>query len=142
MNSFDQRLNTAWWALRVGLAAEQIIAGADKFFNKITDWTMYLSPVATKVIPVDSTHFMRMIGVVEVALGILLLTRWTKLGAYVVMAWLIGIVINLLTTAMFYDLAVRDLEVAIAAFSLAQLSAVRSAAVVPHAAPPAAILVR
>ncbi len=142
MTSFDKRLNTAWWALRVGLAAEQIIAGADKFFNKITDWTMYLSPIATKMIPVEPAHFMRMIGIVEVALGILLLTRWTKLGAYLVMAWLIGIVINLLTTGMFYDLAVRDFEVAIAAFSLAQLSAVRSAVVVPKAATQAAILVR
>ncbi len=142
MTSLDKRLNTAWWALRVGLAAEQIIAGADKFFNKITDWTMYLSPIATKMIPVEPAHFMRMIGIVEVALGILLLTRWTKLGAYLVMAWLIGIVINLLTTGMFYDLAVRDFEVAIAAFSLAQLSAVRSAVVVPKAATQAAILVR
>lgn len=142
MTSFDKRLNAAWWALRVGLAAEQIVAGVDKFFNKITDWTMYLSPIATKVVPMEPAHFMRTIGIVEIVLGILLLTQWTKLGAYLIMAWLLGIVINLLTTGMFYDLAVRDFEVAIAAFSLAQISAVRSAAGVRNAATEAAILVR
>lgn len=134
MAGFDKRLNTAWWALRIGLAAEQIVAGGDKFFNKITDWSMYLSPMATKVVPVEPGHFMRAIGVVEIALGILLLTRWTRIGAYLVMLWLVGIVINLLTTGLFYDLAVRDFEVAIAAFSLAQLSAVRSIATAPKAA--------
>lgn len=128
MAAFDGRLNVAWWALRIGLAAEQILAGGDKFFNKLTDWSMYLSPLATKVIPVEPAHFMRAIGVAEICLGVLLLTRWTKIGAYLVMLWLVGIVINLVTTGMFYDLAVRDAEVAIAAFALAQLSAARSAA--------------
>ncbi|MGZ4789698.1 MAG: DoxX family membrane protein, partial [Terriglobales bacterium] len=128
MNAFDKRLNIAWWALRIGLAAEQIAAGTDKFFNKIADWSMYLSPLATKVVPVEPAHFMRAIGIVEIALGILLLTRWTKIAAYLLMLWLVGIVINLLTTGMFYDLAVRDAEVAVAAFSLAQLSAARFAA--------------
>ncbi len=128
MNPFDNRLNVAWWALRLGLAAEQIAAGADKFFNKITDWTMYLSPLATKVVPVEPAHFMRAIGVVEILIGLSLLTRWTKSGAYILALWLLGIVINLLTTGVFYDLAIRDFEVAIAAFALAQLSAARSAA--------------
>jgi uncharacterized membrane protein YphA (DoxX/SURF4 family) len=126
-------LNAAWWALRLGLAAEQILAGGDKFFNKLTDWTMYLSPLATKVIPVEPARFMHVTGVVEILLGILLLTRWTKLGAYLVMLWLLGIVVNLLTGA-FYDLAVRDFEVAIAAFALAQLSAARIAAPATNAA--------
>ena len=134
MTAFDSRLNAAWWALRVGLAAEQLIAGGDKFFNKLADWSMYLSPLATRVVPVEPAHFMRAIGIAEIGLGVILLTRWTKIGAYLVMLWLIGIVINLVTTGMFYDLAVRDCEVAIAAFALAQLSAARSAAVLKNAA--------
>ena len=138
MNAFDKRLNIAWWALRIGLAAEQIAAGTDKFFNKIADWSMYLSPLATKVVPVEPAHFMRAIGIVEIALGILLLTRWTKVAAYLLMLWLVGIVTNLLTTGMFYDLAVRDAEVAVAAFSLAQLSAARFAAAPSGAASTAA----
>jgi len=127
VTGFDGRLNAAWWALRIGLAAEQIVAGSDKFFNKLTDWGMYLSPLATKLVPVEPAHFMRAVGVAEIVLGVFLLTPWTKIGAYLVMLWLIGIVINLVSTATFYDLAIRDSEVAIAAFALAQLSSVRSA---------------
>jgi len=138
VNGFDRRLNTAWWALRIGLAAEQIVAGGDKFFNQLADWTMYLSPLATKVVPVGPARFMHAIGVGEIVLGVILLTRWTKIGAYLLMLWLIGIVINLVTTGMFYDLAVRDCEVAIAAFALAQLSAARSSKVPPTAASSAA----
>ncbi len=120
--AIDSRLTTAWWVLRIGLAAEQIVAGGDKYFNKLADWTMYLSPVATRIVHVEPVHFMRAIGVAEIALGILLLTRWTKIGAYLVMLWLLSIAVNLITTGMFYDLAVRDVEVALAAFALAQLS--------------------
>jgi len=121
----DRRLNIAWWALRIGLAIEQLVAGSDKFFNKLADWGMYLSPLATHMIPVEPSHFMRAIGIVEILLGTCLLTRWTKFASYAVMLWLIGIAINLVTTGMFYDLALRDCEVAIAAFALAQLSTFR-----------------
>ena len=124
----DKRLNTAFWALRVGLAFEQIIAGGDKFFDKLADWGMYLSPLAARVIPVEPSHFMRAIGVVEILFGIMLLTPWTRLASYAVMLWLIGIAINLIATGMFYDLALRDCEVAIGAFTLAQLSTVRERA--------------
>jgi hypothetical protein len=68
---------------------------------------------------------MHIVGIIEIAAGIVVLTRWTKFGAYLVMAWLIGIAINLVTTGMFYDLAIRDVEIAVAAFALAQLSAAR-----------------
>ena len=121
----DRRLNIAFWALRIGLAFEQLVAGTDKFFNKLADWGMYLSPLATRMIPVEPNHFMRAIGVVEILFGILLLTPWTKLASYAVMLWLIGIAINLAVTGTFYDLALRDCEVAIAAFVLAQLSTFR-----------------
>ena len=123
--NFDKRLNTAWWALRIGLGLGPIIAGVDKFFNKIVDWGMYLSPLATKVVPVSTATFMYVVGVIEIIAGIVVLSRFTKLGSYVVMLWLIGISINLLTTGMFFDLAMRDVELAVAAFALSQLSAAR-----------------
>jgi uncharacterized membrane protein YphA (DoxX/SURF4 family) len=124
--ALNGNLNVAWWALRIGLAVEEIVAGADKFFNKLADWGMYLSPTATKVIPVQPAQFMHVVGVVEIVLGVVLLTRWTKVGAYLVMLWLVGIAVNLLITGLFYDLALRDCEVAISAFALAQLSAARN----------------
>jgi uncharacterized membrane protein YphA (DoxX/SURF4 family) len=128
MPSFDRRLNTAWWALRIGLGIAPIVAGLDKFFNILVDWSMYLSPLTTRVVHLTPSTFMHIVGVIEIIAGIVVLSRWTRLGAYVVMAWLIGISINLLTTGMFYDLAVRDLELSIAAFTLAQLTAVREGA--------------
>ena len=128
MNTFDSRLNISWWALKIGLGVGPIIAGTDKYFNKLTDWTMYLSPLATKIVPVSASTFMHVVGAVEILAGIVVLSRWTKLGAYIVALWLLGIAINLLTTGMFYDLAMRDVEIAIGAFALAQLSALREQA--------------
>jgi hypothetical protein len=125
MTDFDGRLNAGWWALRIGLGIGPIITGIDKFFNKLTDWGMYLSPIATRIVPVSATTFMRGVGVVEILAGLIVLSRWTKLGSYIVMLWLVGIAVNLLTTGMFYDLAMRDVEIAIGAFALSQLAAVR-----------------
>ena len=133
MKEFDSRLNAAWWALRIAIGVGPIAAGVDKYFNKLTDWTMYLSPLATKIIPVKDTTFMHIVGVVEVIAGIIVLTRWTKIGSYIVGLWLLAIAANLLTTGMFYDLAVRDVEIAVAAFALSQLSAVRESASVAAA---------
>ena len=125
MNTFDGRLNISWWALKIGLGVGPIIAGSDKYFNKLTDWTMYLSPLATKIVPVSPPTFMHVVGAVEILAGIVVLSRWTKLGAYILALWLLGIAINLLTAGMFYDLAMRDVEIAVGAFALAQLSALR-----------------
>lgn len=125
MTNFDKRLNASWWALRIGLGLGPIIAGADKYFNKLADWGMYLSPLATKVVPVSTATFMHIVGIVEIIAGLIVLSKWTKVGSYIVMIWLLCIAANLLTMGMFYDLAVRDVEIAIGAFALSQLSSVR-----------------
>ena len=125
MTTFDKRLNVSWWTLRIALGVVPILSGLDKYFNRLTDWGMYLSPLVTKVVPVSTPTFMHVVGIIEIIAGILVLSRWTKIGSYIVMLWLIGIAINLVTTGMFYDIAVRDLEIAVAAFVLSQLTAVR-----------------
>jgi uncharacterized membrane protein YphA (DoxX/SURF4 family) len=125
MTTFDKRLNVSWWTLRIALGVVPILSGLDKYFNRLTDWGMYLSPLVTKVVPVSTPTFMHVVGIIEIIGGILVLSRWTKIGSYIVMLWLIGIAINLVTTGMFYDIAVRDLEIAVAAFVLSQLTAVR-----------------
>jgi hypothetical protein len=89
---------------------------------------MYLSPYA-KAIPVSTSTFMHIVGVVEIIAGLIVLSRWTKIGNYIVMLWLIAIAVNLLTTGMFYDLAVRDLQIAVGAFALSQLTIVRERSV-------------
>jgi hypothetical protein len=125
------RLDVVWWALKIGLGVGPIITGIDKYFNKLADWGMYLSPMATRIVPVSTANFMHIIGLVEIVAGLLVLSRWTKIGAYLVMAWLLAISINLVATGMFYDLAMRDFEIAIAAFALSQLSALREAKAYP-----------
>ena len=125
MKEFDHRLNAAWWTLRIGLGLGPILAGIDKYFNLLADWTMYLNPLATRLVPISGSTFMHVVGIVEVLAGIVVLSRFTRVGSYIVMAWLLAIAINLLTMGMFYDLAVRDVEIALGAFTLSQLTAVR-----------------
>jgi uncharacterized membrane protein YphA (DoxX/SURF4 family) len=119
---------TAWRVLRIAVGLGPFLAGLDKFFNLMTNWSMYLSPLATRVLPVSDETFMKAVGVVEMLVGLMILTRWTRLGAYVACVWLLGIAVNLVSTGMFYDLAVRDVEIAIGAFVLAQLTGAREAA--------------
>ncbi|MFY9560688.1 MAG: hypothetical protein WAQ52_10680 [Terriglobales bacterium] len=131
----DQRLNSSWWALRIGLGVAPFLAGLDKFFNLLTNWKMYLNPLALRLIPVDAGTFMRAIGVVEMIVGLAILTRWTRLGAYVAAAWLVGIALNLVAMGAFFDVAVRDLLIALAAFTLARLTEVRAPAAAGSFAP-------
>jgi hypothetical protein len=125
MKDSDGHLNAAWWALKIGLGVGPIVTGIDKYFDKLADWGMYLSPLTAKFVPVSTNTFMHVVGVVEVIAGLIVLSRWTKIGSYIVMVWLLCIAANLLTTGMFHDLAMRDVEIAIGAFALSQLSAAR-----------------
>ncbi|MCI0615284.1 hypothetical protein L0244_20015 [bacterium] len=127
MNATNKHLDSAWWALRIGLGIGPFLAGLDKFFNLLTNWEMYLSPLAQKFLPFSATSFMHIVGVIEMIVGLAILTRWTRLGSYVAAIWLFAIAINLVTTGMFFDLAVRDLEIAIGAFTLARLTEARFA---------------
>jgi uncharacterized membrane protein YphA (DoxX/SURF4 family) len=120
--ALDKSLSSAWIALRVGLGLAAFLAGLDKFFNLLTTWTVYLNPLATRIVPVSPATFMHAVGVIEMIVGVAILTRWTRLGAYVAMAWLTGIALNLITMGAFFDVAVRDLEMAIAAYTLARLT--------------------
>lgn len=122
---FDKRLNTAWWVLRIGFGLGPILAGLDKYFNILTQWPMYLSPLVPRITHLQPETFMHIVGVVEIAAGILVLSRYTRWGAYLVMFWLLGIAANLLTTGMFYDVAVRDIEISLGVFALAKLTEVR-----------------
>ncbi|HKY31017.1 MAG TPA: hypothetical protein VJV23_00670 [Candidatus Polarisedimenticolia bacterium] len=121
-------LESAWWTLRIGLGLGPFLAGLDKFFNLLTDWEMYLNPAVESIMPISASAFMRTVGVVEMAVGLAILAGWTQIGGYVAAAWLVAIAANLVSTGMFYDLAVRDVEIAIAAYTLARLSEARKGA--------------
>jgi uncharacterized membrane protein YphA (DoxX/SURF4 family) len=116
------RLTTPWWALRAALGAAAFLAGLDKFFNLLANWPGYLSPLPASVLPMSVSSFMHAIGIVEMAVGAIILTGYTRLGGYVASAWLVGIAINLIATGRYFDIAVRDVAMAIGAFTLARLT--------------------
>lgn len=124
----DARINQAWWTLRLTFGVIPIVAGVDKFFNLLTQWEQYLSPLALRALPFSGSAFMRIVGVVEIAVGILVLTRWTRIGAYVASSWLLLIAVNLLSTGHFLDIAARDVAMSIAAYALAKLDEARAGA--------------
>lgn len=98
-----------------------IVAGLDKFTNILTDWSQYVSEGFAGMLPFDAGTFMIIVGIIEIVAGILVLTK-TKIGAYVVAGWLVAIALTLILSWSYVDVAVRDIVMAIAAFSLAKLS--------------------
>ncbi|MGH9869062.1 MAG: hypothetical protein ACREAA_12970 [Candidatus Polarisedimenticolia bacterium] len=117
--------DSAWWALRLGLGLGPFLAGLDKFFNLLTDWGMYLNPWVERLLPISGDAFMHVVGVIEMMVGLAILTSWTRIGSYVAGIWLVAIAVSLAASGSFLDVAVRDLEMAIGAFVLARLTEAR-----------------
>lgn len=122
MDAKAGRLDAAWWLLRIGLGAGAFLAGLDKYFDWLTTWSMYLSPLAERLLPVSGKVFLRAAGAVEMLVGLAILTRWTRLGAHAMALWLLAIAANLAAAGSFWDLVIRDVEIAIAAFALGRLT--------------------
>ena len=116
------RLSGAWWALRLALGLGMLAAGVDKFFDLLATWSMYLSPTVERLLPVPAETFLRAVGVMEVLLGILILSRWTRLGAFLTALWLVAIAVNLAIAGSFWDLALRDLLIGVSSFTLGRLT--------------------
>ena len=123
--TLDRRVESARQALRVAFGIVPFLAGLDKFFDLLADWPRYLSPAAKAVLPVSAETFLHFAGVVEMAVGLAIMTRWTVLASYVAAAWLVAIALNLIASGNFLDVAVRDLVMATAAYALARLTEAR-----------------
>ena len=111
----------AFALLRIGLAVAPIAFGLDKFFNLMVEWPTYLAPWINGIVPGTGQQFMYLVGVTEIVAGLLVALK-PRYGAYVVAAWLGGIVVNLLTHSGFYDIALRDFGLILAALTLARLA--------------------
>jgi uncharacterized membrane protein YphA (DoxX/SURF4 family) len=107
--------------LKLTFGLVPIVAGADKFTNLLTDWPQYLNPSLAAILPFSPHVFMMIVGVIEIIAGIMVLVK-THIGAYVVSAWLVLIALTLLAGGKFLDVAVRDLVMAIGAYSLARIT--------------------
>jgi uncharacterized membrane protein YphA (DoxX/SURF4 family) len=122
MNRRDPALQ-GYLLLRVAFVVAPILFGLDKFFNLTVNWPDYLAPWINRIIPGTAQEFMYVVGVVEIAAGIavLLAPRW---GSLIVAAWLAGIIVNLLTLGNYYDVALRDFGLFVAALALSRLALV------------------
>jgi uncharacterized membrane protein YphA (DoxX/SURF4 family) len=123
---FAQRLKAdpayqAFLLLRIAFTVAPIVFGLDKFFNVLVDWEVYLAPWINDIVPGSASTAMHLVGVVEIVAGIAVALK-PRYGAYIVAAWLAGIVINLLTYSGFYDIALRDFGLMLGALTLARLA--------------------
>jgi hypothetical protein len=133
MSYVDQELERPVWVieparqahaiLRWSFALLPIVAGIDKFFHRLTDWTVYAAPVVVDLSPIGVDSLMRGVGIVEICAGVLVAAR-PRIGSLVVTLWLLAIVTNLLLARGYYDIALRDLGLAAGAAALNRLSAV------------------
>jgi hypothetical protein len=133
MTNFN-KINQARAAMRAVFGLVPLLAGLDKFLNLLTNWEVYLSPFARRMLPVKDTTFMRAVGGIEMLVGLSILTKWPRQGAYVASAWLLLIALNLLTTGHFFDVAARDVALAVCAFALARLTEADAASGLARAA--------
>ena len=118
-------MDSTYWTLRIAFGLTAFLAGLDKFFNLLTNWEQYANPLLTSMLTLPPSTVMRVAGVIEIVAGLALLAGVTRLGGYVVAAWLTLIAISLVARGRFLDVAVRDLVMATGAFALAKLSEVR-----------------
>jgi hypothetical protein len=110
--------------LHWGLAALPIVTGTDKLVEVLADWTIYVSPLVVRMSPIAVDPLMKIFGVIEIGIGLLVAVR-PRIGAYVLAAYLLGIIVNLVLAQAFYDIALRDLGLVLAAVALGRLSARR-----------------
>jgi len=109
----------AYQVLHFAFTIAPIIAGGDKFFDRLTNWDQYLAPAVSRMVPAHT--FMMVVGVIEIVAGLIVLFK-PKIGGFIVAAWLLGIVLNLLIIPGYYDIALRDFGLALGAFALGMLA--------------------
>lgn len=111
----------AYQILHLGFTVLPVLAGLDKFFEVLADWDRYLAPLFPQMLGVSSATFMSIVGIIEIVAGLAVFFK-PRLGGYLVMLWLWGIILNLLLIPGYYDIALRDFGLSLGALSLARLA--------------------
>ncbi|KGO87186.1 hypothetical protein [Flavobacterium suncheonense] len=119
--NLNQAIQPTFTLLKFTFGLVPIVAGLDKFTNLLTNWEQYMHPGISEMLPFSAHTFMMVVGVIEIIAGIIVLKK-TELGGYIVAAWLTLIALTLLASLNYLDVAVRDLVMAIAAFSMARIA--------------------
>lgn len=115
----EGHLDDVYWALRIGLGSSAFLAGLDKFTNLLTNWEKYIAPQVRERLPVSGRKFMYGVGIIEMLVGVGILTRKPRLAGYTASAWLLSIAADLVLNGD-YDIAVRDINMALAAYAMAR----------------------
>ena len=127
----DTRSETPVFVMRMAIGLMATLAGLDKFFNILADWSSYVSPALVPFLPVAPDTLMSIVGLVELAVGIGVLTAWPVAAAYAASGWLLLVAVNLVIGGHL-DIAVRDVVLSVAAFTLARLVQLRQESAVAH----------
>jgi uncharacterized membrane protein YphA (DoxX/SURF4 family) len=118
-------LNAAYWALRTAFGLGPLLAGLDKFTNILVDWEKYLNPAVLRILPISAAMFMRIVGGIEIIVGLAILFGASRAFGYIAMLWLWAIAANLISTGTYYDIALRDILLGIGAYALARITEAR-----------------
>ncbi|WP_018343187.1 hypothetical protein [Cytophaga aurantiaca] len=120
-STLNQSIKPVFNLLKGTFGIVPIVAGLDKFTNLLTNWEEYIHPGVVGMLPFSPHVFMMIVGVIEIIAGVIVLKK-TEIGGYIVAAWLTLIALTLLVSLKYMDVAVRDLVMAISAFSLARIA--------------------
>lgn len=119
----DNPVFQSFWLLRIAFTVAPILFGADKFAHVMTNWDKYLAPEFVDLLNVQAHTLMYVVGAIEIVAGLVVLAR-PRFGAFLVAAWLVGIIVNLAMIGGYYDVALRDFGLFLAALTLARLATV------------------
>jgi hypothetical protein len=120
--------NGLWATLKCIYGLVPIVLGLDKFFYYIVNWNIYVSPFVAAHIPVTIPHFVMIVGIIEIIAGLIVLSHWTRFGAYIVALWILLIIINLFAIGGLMDIILRDLVIAVGYVAYAILTQIKETA--------------
>jgi len=122
----DTKFNSIWTISKYIYGLVPVLIGLDKFSFFIVDWNMYVSPFAASIIPI--TTLVPLVGIIEIAAGLLILTKYPRFGAYLVAAWIGVIIVNLCMIGGLYDIILRDIAIAFGYIVFAMLTELKESA--------------
>lgn len=124
-NAIRAEFNRVWWMLKLTYGLFFIAAGTDKFINFLTYWPKYVSPKVLAVIPLSAESLLYIFAIIEIIIGLLILSKFTRIGAYLAVVFMSIVVLNLLTMLTVCDVVARDVVMIVGALALAWLTEIK-----------------
>ncbi len=125
MEKIKKNINYLWWILKITYGSLFIFVGADKFFNILTNWDRFISTVCLEIIPISPTVFLHIFGILQIIIGLLILSAYTMLGAIIGLIVLLGIFLNLLFTQDFTVVLTHDFIMILGLIVLIELTRIK-----------------